>query len=104
MPKEDTLRFPKYLLLAAMSCGVFAQSALHSAAENPAAKVLWSETIGQLESGNGSAGFTALAISDPQHAGEQIRGVRIALMLHGTQSSVYIDAREFALLTSHINL
>jgi len=75
-----------------------------SAAETQSAKVLWSETIGQIESGDGSAVISALAIADPQHAGKQIRGVRIALTLHGTQSSVYIDAREFAVLTSHINL
>jgi hypothetical protein len=48
-PKQGTVRFPQYLLFAAMSCGAFAQSALQSAAESPAAKVLWSETIGQLE-------------------------------------------------------
>jgi hypothetical protein len=39
-----------------------------------------------------------------QRAGEQIRGVRIALTSHGTQSSVYVDALEFAVLASHVNV
>jgi hypothetical protein len=99
------MNFPRYLLLAAiLSGGAFAQSALQSAAENPAAKVLWSETAGRLDSPDGSAVFTALAIADPQHAGEQIRGVRIALTSHGKENSVYADAREFAALSSHVNL
>jgi hypothetical protein len=56
--------------------------------------VLWSETAGRLDSPDGNAVFTALAIADPQHAGEQIRGVRIALTSRGTKSSVHVDARE----------
>ena len=99
------MKFLWYILLAAiLSCGAFAQSALQSAAESPAAKVLWWERAGRLDSPDGSAVFTTLAIADPKHAGEQIRGVRIALTSHGTQSSVYVDAREFALLSSHVNL
>lgn len=99
------MKFLWYILLAAILLGsAFAQSALQSAAESPAAKALWSETVGRLDSPDGSAVFTALAIADPKHAGEQIRGVRIALTSHGTRSSVYVDAREFAVLSSHVNL
>ncbi len=99
------MRFLWYILLTAILLGgAFAQSALQSAADSPAANVLWSETAGRLDSPGGSAVFTALAMADPKHAGEQIRGVRIALTSHGTQSSVYVDAREFALLSSHVNL
>jgi hypothetical protein len=98
------MNFPRILLLAAIvSGGAFAQPALQSAAEKPAAKILWSETAGRLDSPEASAVITALAIADPQHAGGQFRGVRITLTSHGKQDSVYIDAREFAALSSQVH-
>jgi len=64
---------------------------LEIAASDASAHVLWSQPLGVLEAGETRAAFTALALMDPMHPGQQLRGVRVDLSTAEWKGVAYIQ-------------
>ncbi len=64
-----------------------------TAASAASARVLWSQNIGRLDSGESHAVFTALAVENPAAAATptQFRGLRVDLNWAGGSDSLYVD-------------
>jgi len=64
---------------------------LETAASDVSAHVVWSQPVGLLESGETRAAFAALAVMDPMHEGQQLRGVRVDLSTPGWKGVAYVQ-------------
>src|SRR6266700_2144638 len=83
----------------AQTCSPLAsRRALEAAASPTTAKVLWSEPVGRLESGETHALFTAFSVADPIQLGHQLRGVRVNLASPDYHGVVYVEGAEIAAL------
>jgi len=63
--------------------------------------IIWSQVLGQLENGETRATFTALAVTDPVHAGKQLREVRADLVTSDWKSVVNVGEVEIPVLKKH---
>jgi hypothetical protein len=77
---------------------------LQTTLQGSSARLLWSSVVGQLQSGETRATFTALAVEDPARAGREIRGVRVAASSHNWQGTIYIEEPELRLLQRKVDL
>jgi hypothetical protein len=67
---------------------------LEIAASDVSAHMLWSQSLGVLESGETHAAFTALAVMDPMHPSQQLRGVRVDLSMADWKGVAYVQESE----------
>jgi hypothetical protein len=74
---------------------------LEIAASDVSANVIWSQALGVVQDGETRAAFTALAVTDPMHAGKQLRGVRVDLATPDWKGVVNVKEVEIPVLKKH---